>query len=198
MKYPEVLQKLIESFMQLPGVGPKTAERYAFFVIQKMTEEQVKDFSTNLIEVSSKIKKCKICGNLTDDEVCNICKDETRESVIMVVESSKEINVFEKTNGFKGKYHVLNGLISPINGTTPDKININSLFDRIANENISKIIISTSANIPGEMTAMYIKSNLIDRPVEVYRIGYGLPAGGDIEYADEVTLMRALEGIKKI
>ena len=86
--------------MQLPGVGPKTAERYAFFVIQKMTEEQVKDFSTNLIEVSSKIKKCKICGNLTDDEVCNICKDETRESVIMVVESSKEINVFEKTNGF--------------------------------------------------------------------------------------------------
>ena len=198
MKYPEVLQKLIESFMQLPGVGPKTAERYAFFVIQKMTEEQVKDFSANLIEVSSKIKKCKICGNLTDDEVCNICKDETRESVIMVVESSKEINVFEKTNGFKGKYHVLNGLISPINGTTPDKININSLFDRIANENISKVIISTSANIPGEMTAMYIKSNLIDRPVEVYRIGYGLPAGGDIEYADEVTLMRALEGIKKI
>ena len=198
MKYPEVLQKLIESFMQLPGVGPKTAERYAFFVIQKMTEEQVKDFSTNLIEVSSKIKKCKICGNLTDDEVCNICKDETRESVIMVVESSKEINVFEKTNGFKGKYHVLNGLISPINGTTPDKININSLFDRIANENISKVIISTSANIPGEMTAMYIKSNLIDKPVEVYRIGYGLPAGGDIEYADEVTLMRALEGIKKI
>ena len=198
MKYPEVLQKLIESFMQLPGVGPKTAERYAFFVIQKMTEEQVKDFSTNLIEVSSKIKKCKICGNLTDDEVCNICKDETRESVIMVVESSKEINVFEKTNGFKGKYHVLNGLISPINGTTPDKININSLFDRIANENISKVIISTSANIPGEMTAMYIKSNLIDRPVDVYRIGYGLPAGGDIEYADEVTLMRALEGIKKI
>ena len=198
MKYPEVLQKLIESFMQLPGVGPKTAERYAFFVIQKMTEEQVKDFSTNLIEVSSKIKKCKICGNLTDDEVCNICKDETRESVIMVVESSKEINVFEKTNGFKGKYHVLNGLISPINGTTPDKININTLFDRIANENISKVIISTSANIPGEMTAMYIKSNLIDKPVEVYRIGYGLPAGGDIEYADEVTLMRALEGIKKI
>lgn len=198
MKYPEVLQKLIESFMQLPGVGPKTAERYAFFVIQKMTEEQVKDFSANLIEVSSKIKKCKICGNLTDDEVCNICKDETRESVIMVVESSKEINVFEKTNGFKGKYHVLNGLISPINGTTPDKININSLFDRIANENISKVIISTSANIPGEMTAMYIKSNLIDKPVEVYRIGYGLPAGGDIEYADEVTLMRALEGIKKI
>ena len=198
MKYPEVLQKLIESFMQLPGVGPKTAERYAFFVIQKMTEEQVKDFSTNLIEVSSKIKKCKICGNLTDDEVCNICKDETRESVIMVVESSKEINVFEKTNGFKGKYHVLNGLISPINGTTPDKININSLFDRIANENISKVIISTSANIPGEMTAMYIKSNLINNPVEVYRIGYGLPAGGDIEYADEVTLMRALEGKKEM
>ena len=198
MKYPKVLQDLIESFMLLPGVGPKTAERYAFFVIQKMKEEDVKGFSTSLMEAASKIKKCKICGNLTDEEVCNVCKDEARESVIMVVESSKEINVFEKTNGFKGKYHVLNGLISPINGTTPDKININSLFDRIEKENISKVIIATSANIPGEMTAMYIKSNLVDKPVEVYRIGYGLPAGGVIEYADEVTLMRALEGIKKI
>lgn len=198
MKYPKVLQDLIESFMLLPGVGPKTAERYAFFVIQKMKEEDVKGFSASLMEAASKIKKCKICGNLTDEEVCDVCKDEARESVIMVVESSKEINVFEKTNGFKGKYHVLNGLISPINGTTPDKININSLFDRIEKENISKVIIATSANIPGEMTAMYIKSNLVDKPVEVYRIGYGLPAGGDIEYADEVTLMRALEGIKKI
>lgn len=198
MKYPKVLQDLIESFMLLPGVGPKTAERYAFFVIQKMNEEDVKGFSASLMEATSKIKKCKICGNLTDEEVCSVCKDETRESVIMVVESSKEINVFEKTNGFKGKYHVLNGLISPINGTTPDKINIDTLFSRIEKENISKVIIATSANIPGEMTAMYIKSNLSDKPVEVYRIGYGLPAGGDIEYADEVTLMRALEGIKKI
>lgn len=198
MKYPKALQDLIESYMQLPGVGPKTAERYAFYTILKMNEEQVKSFSTSLVEASSKIKKCKVCGNLTEEDECNICKDETRESVIMVVESSKEINVFEKTNGFKGKYHVLNGLISPMNGTTPDNINVNSLFSRIDNEKISKVILATSANIPGEMTAMYIKNNLVDKNVEVYRIGYGLPAGGDIEYADEVTLMRALEGIKKI
>ncbi len=198
MKYPKALQDLIESYMQLPGVGPKTAERYAFYTILKMNEEQVKSFSNSLVEASSKIKKCKVCGNLTEGDKCNICKDETRESVIMVVESSKEINVFEKTNGFKGKYHVLNGLISPMNGTAPDNINVNSLFSRIDNEKISKVIIATSANIPGEMTAMYIKNNLTDKNVEVYRIGYGLPAGGDIEYADEVTLMRALEGIKKI
>jgi len=198
MKYPKALQDLIESYMQLPGVGPKTAERYAFYTILKMNEEQVKSFSTSLVEASSKIKKCKVCGNLTEEDECNICKDETRESVIMVVESSKEINVFEKTNGFKGKYHVLNGLISPMNGTTPDNINVNSLFSRIDNEKISKVILATSANIPGEMTAMYIKNNLVDKNVEVYRIGYGLPAGGDIEYADEVTLTRALEGIKKI
>lgn len=202
MKYTKALQDLIDSYMMLPGVGPKTAERYAFHTILKMNEEQVKKFSDDLIKARSLIRKCEVCGNLTEGEKCNICLDETRNSSIMVVESSKEINAFEKTNGFKGKYHVLNGLISPLNGVTPDNINVKSLFKRIEIENVNKIIIATSANIPGEMTAMYINNyindHFKDKQIEIYRIGYGLPAGVDIEYADEITLMRALEGIKKL
>lgn len=196
MKYPQALQELIDSYKLLPGVGPKTAERYAFYTILKMSYEDVKGFSEHLTKAFNNIKKCSVCGNLTENDVCEICSDE-REPVIMVVESSKEVNVFEKTNEYKGKYHILNGLISPLNGIGPEDINVDSLFKRIETENIKKIIISTSANISGEMTAMYIKSALQDKDVEVFRIGYGLPAGGDIEYADEVTLIRALEGIKK-
>ena len=154
MKYPKSLQELISSFMLLPGVGPKTAERFAFHAILKMSEEDVKMLSDRLIAAQNAIKKCEVCGNLTDDTLCEVCKDNTREQTIMVVESSKEINAFEKTNGFKGKYHVLNGLISPLNGVTPDNINVKSLFKRIEIENVNKIIIATSANIPGEMTLL--------------------------------------------
>ncbi|MCI6013732.1 MAG: recombination mediator RecR [Coprobacillus sp.] len=198
MKYPKSLQDLIESFKLLPGVGPKTAERFAFYTVLKMNKEDVTNFSNNLQAAYKSIKKCKVCGNLTENEICDVCLDQARVPTIMVVESSKEVNVFEKTNEYKGRYHVLNGLISPMNGIGPEDINIKSLFDRIENEKINKVIIATSANIPGEMTAMYIKSSLEGKNVETYRIGYGLPAGGDIEYADEITLIRALEGIKKI
>ena len=198
MKYPKSMQELIESFMLLPGIGPKTAERLAYHTIQKLTDDQVEKFSKSLLLSHSTIKKCEKCGNLTDQEICEICKDEDRENTILVVETSKEVNVFEKTKQYNGKYHVLNGLISPINGVGPDSININKLFDRILNEKIKKVIIATSATIAGEMTAMFIKNTLTDKDVDVYRIGYGLPAGGDIEYADEVTLMKSLEGIKKI
>ena len=204
MKYPKSLQELISSFMLLPGVGPKTAERFAFHTILKMSEEEVKLFSERLIAAQKAIKKCEICGNLTDDTICDVCKDDTREKTIMVVESSKEVNVFEKTGEYKGKYHVLNGLISPINGVGPEKVNIVDLFDRIKKEKITKVIIATSANIPGEMTAMYIKNILGDqtkeeyKTVDVFRIGYGLPAGGDIEYADEITLIKALEGRREM
>lgn len=198
MKYPESLQELIDSFMLLPGIGPKTAERLAYHVLLKLNEDQVKKFSDSIKKAYLNVKKCPICGNLTDKDICDICKDETRESTIMVVESSKDINAFEKTKQYSGKYHVLNGLISPINGMGPQDININNLFDRIENEKITKIIIATSATIAGEMTAMYIKNILEEKNVEVYRIGYGLPAGGDIEYADDVTLLKSLEGMKKL
>ena len=197
MKYPASMQELIESFMLLPGIGPKTAERLAYHTILKLSDEQIEKFSKSLLLSHSTIKKCSRCGNITDKDECEICKDEYREKTILIVETSKEVNAFEKTKQFNGKYHVLNGLISPINGIGPEELNLNKLFERITNENIKKIIIATSATIAGEMTAMYIKNILLEKEIEIYRIGYGLPAGGDIEYADEVTLMKSLEGIKK-
>lgn len=197
MKYPASMQELIESFMLLPGIGPKTAERLAYHTILKLSDEQVEKFSKSLLLAHSSIKKCSICGNITDQEQCEICKDDYRENTILVVETSKDVNAFEKTKQYQGKYHVLNGLISPVSGIGPEQLSLNKLFERIEKENIQKIIIATSANIAGEMTAMYIKNMLQDLNKDIYRIGYGLPAGGDIEYADEVTLMKSLEGIKK-
>ena len=198
MKYPKSLQDLIDSFSMYPGVGPKTAERMAFHTILKLKKEHVEKFSRDLINVVNNIKKCSVCGALTENDVCEICCDENRNKVIMIVESSKEVNVFEKTNQYNGKYHVLNGLVSPLNGIGPEDINLNSLFERIKKEDIKEVIIATSASIDGEMTSLYIKNMLEDKGVLVYRIGYGLPAGADIEYADEVTLIKALEGRKKI
>lgn len=197
MKYPKSLQDLIDSFMLYPGIGPKTAERLAFHTLLKLNNDQVKTFSESLMKARLLIKKCFICGYLCEDELCEICKDGAKENVLMIVESSREVNVFEKTNQYHGKYHVLNGLISPMNGVGVENINLGNLSSRIEKEKIEKVIISTSATIPGEMTAMYIRNILSELNVEVFRIGYGLPAGGDIEYADEITLLKALEGIKK-
>ena len=198
MRYPDSLQDLIDSFMLLPGIGPKTAERLAYYVLLNLNKDQATKFSENILKAYATIKKCPICGNLTDKNICEICEDESRDRTIMVVESSKDIKAFEKTKQYNGRYHVLNGLISPMNGVSPDDINLSSLFERIKKEDISKVIIATSATISGEMTAMYIKNVLVEKNIDVYRIGYGLPAGGDIEYADDVTLLKSLEGIKKI
>lgn len=198
MKYPEALQRLIESFQMLPSIGPKTAERLAFFAFSKLTNEQLITFSRNLLTLKSDIHYCKNCGVLADKEICEICSDPTRDNKIIVVEGSKDVIVFEKTNQFNGKYHVLNGLISPMKGVSPDDINFKSLFTRIQEEQITEIVIATSATIEGEMTALYIKNSLEKLDVEVSRIGYGLPAGGDIEYADEITLIKALEGRRKM
>jgi len=198
MKYPEALQKLIESFQMFPSIGPKTAERLAFFAFAKLSNEELISFSRNLLTLKSDIHYCKNCGVLADGDLCEICIDNTRESKIMVVEGSKDVIVFEKTNQYKGRYHVLNGLISPMKGVSVDDINFLSLFSRIKTENIVEVVIATSATIEGEMTALYIKNSLEKQSVEVSRIGYGLPAGGDIEYADEITLIKALEGRRKM
>jgi recombination protein RecR len=198
MKYPEALQKLIESFQMFPSIGPKTAERLAFFAFTKLSDEELINFSRNLLILKSDIHYCKNCGVLSDGELCEVCVDPTRENKIIVVEGSKDVIALEKTNKYHGKYHVLNGLISPIKGISPDDINFQSLFNRIQAENITEIVIATSATIEGEMTALYIKNFLEKQEIEVSRIGYGLPAGGDIEYADEITLIKALEGRRKM
>lgn len=198
MKYYKSLEDLIECFQMFPGIGPKTAERLAFFTIQKMSKEKVENFSQVLIEVLKDTKECKKCGCLTDMDECEVCSDEARDKTILVVGSTKDIITIEKTHQYHGYYHALNGLISPLGGVGPEDINMEKLFDRVKKEHINEVIVATSANIEGEMTALYIKNVLEKEGIKVTRIGYGLPAGGDIEYADEITLIKALEGRKEM
>ena len=198
IKYPDNLQKLIDSFKKYPGIGPKNAERLAFFTIMNLKKEEALLFSENIINSINSIKKCSICGMITENDICDICKDCDRENKLMIVEGVKDVMSFEKTNYYKGKYHILNGVISPLNGISGEDLKIDKINERIKNENISEVIISTSSNLDGEMTAMYIKKMLEKESVNVYRIGYGLPVGADIEYADDITLMRAIEGKKEM
>jgi recombination protein RecR len=198
MKYPQALQKLIESFQLYPGIGPKTAERLAFFTFMKLKDDDVSKFAKHLLLVKQEIHYCENCGSLTENKLCDVCLDETRESRLLVVETSKDVLAFEKTQQYKGKYHVLNGLISPLKGVSFDSINASTLLSRVDQEHISEVIVATNATIEGEMTALYLKKMLASKQVLVNRIGYGLPAGGDVEYADEITLIKALEGRKEM
>ena len=198
IKYPDNLQKLIDSFKKYPGIGPKNAERLAFFTIMNLKKADALLFSENIINSINSIKKCNVCGMITENDICDICQDNDRENKLMIVEGVKDVMSFEKTNYYKGKYHILNGVISPLNGISGEDLKLDKISERIKNENISEVIISTSSNLDGEMTAMYIKKMLEKEKVNVYRIGYGLPVGADIEYADDITLMRALEGKKEM
>lgn len=198
IKYPDNLQKLIDSFKKYPGIGPKNAERLAFYTVMSMKKEDAVNFSENIVNSINSIKKCNICGMITENDICDICIDEDRENKLMIVETVRDVMAFEKTNYYKGKYHVLNGVISPLNGISAEELKLDLIVERIQKENISEVIISTSSGLDGEMTAMYIKKMLEKLDVNVYRIGYGLPVGADIEYADDITLMRALEGKKEI
>ncbi|MFA7529638.1 MAG: recombination mediator RecR [Bacilli bacterium] len=196
MKYPEALNRLIESFQMYPGIGPKTAERLAFFTFFKLKDEDIVRFSQSLLNLKTDVIYCSQCGVLTDRERCEICSDSDRRNTILVVESSRDVVAFEKTNQYDGRYHVLNGLISPLKGISPNEVNIKSLVNRVSSEVPGEVIIATAATVEGEMTAMYIKKQLENSNVKITRIGYGLPAGGDIEYADEITLVKSLEGRK--
>ena len=198
IKYPDNLQKLIDSFKKYPGIGPKNAERLAFYTIMNLKKEDAISFSENILNSINAIKKCDICGMITEDDICDICKDIDRENKLMIVEGVKDVMAFEKTNFYKGRYHVLNGVISPLNGVGAEDLKLDALVERIKKENIKEIILSTSSSLDGEMTAMYIKKLLEKEDVNVYRIGYGLPVGADIEYADDITLMRALESKKEM
>lgn len=198
MSFPRKFKELVEYFEVLPGVGPKTAERLAFFVISKKNHEASKHLALSIIDSIDLIKECPICGMITDQEQCDICIDEERENKLMIVENSKDVISFEKTKIFKGKYHVLNGLISPSNGIGPEDININKLLFRIKKDNFDEIIIATSSNIDGELTALYLNKVISNLGFKTYRIGYGLPASTEIEYVDEITLMRSLESKKEM
>lgn len=197
MNYPESLNNLINSLKKLPTIGEKSAERLAF-AIMNMDDEEANDFSKSIIDVKSKIKKCKICGNITEDEICEICNNDDRDkSIICVVEDCKNIITLEKMGSYQGKYHVLNGLISPIDGKGPDDIEINSLINKI-DDSIKEVIIAISPTLEGETTALYISKLLENKDVIVSRIAYGIPIGADMEYLDPMTLSMALTNRNKI
>ena len=193
MNEPVFLEALIHYFEKLPGVGKKTAARYAYYVIEKMPNEQVEEFSKTLTQTKKSVKKCSVCGMLTNKDVCDICSSEYRDdSQIMIVKDTKDVIAIEKTNQYNGRYHVLGGLIAPLEGIGPEELNISLLESRI-NTNLKELILSTPFTPQGEMTSLYIERLFKDKDVLISRIGYGIPAGGDIEYVDELTLKRALD-----
>ena len=193
-EYIEALQHLAEQFGRLQGVGRKTAMRMAFSVIE-LDAEAAEEFANAIIEAKQRIHECPICGNLTDKELCTVCEDESRDrSVICVVEDVKAVMSIEKVREFKGVYHVLGGVISPINGVTPDKIRFAELLARINRDGADEVIVATNPTPDGEVTAMYISKYLKPLGIKVTRLAYGIPVGSELEYADEVTLGRAIEG----
>ena len=198
MHYPEPISKLIDSFMKLPGIGPKTAVRLAFFVLD-VKEDDVLGFAKALVNAKRDLAYCSICGHITDRDPCYICDDSHRDqSVVCVVQEPKDVIAMEKMKEYQGVYHVLRGAISPMEGIGPEDINIPQLLKRLQDETVQEVILATNPNIEGEATAMYISRLLKPTGIKVTRIAHGLPVGGDLEYADEVTLSKALEGRREI
>ena len=196
--YPNSIKNIIECFKDLPGIGEKTAERLAFSLIN-FDKEKLTSFSDAICDVRDKLTYCNICGNITENEICDICADKERKtSIIFVVEKAKDISLFEKINIFNGKYHVLGGLISPLEGIGPEDINIDKLLSRIDKEEIEELILALKPSIEGETTMQYIKKVLENKNIKVTRIATGIPIGTDIEYIDSMTLEFAFEGRKDI
>lgn len=192
--YSNHISKLIQSLSSLPGVGAKTAQRLAFHILN-MPEEDVVKLSESIIDAKRNVKYCKECFTLTDDDVCPICSNPNRNhNLIMVVENTRDLAAYEKTGRFEGVYHVLHGAISPMLGIGPNDIKLKELMARVAAADVEEVIIATNSSLEGETTAMYIGKLLKPAGVKVSRIASGVPVGGDLEYIDEVTLLRALEG----
>ena len=193
MKYPTTIINLIECFKKLPGIGEKTAERLALSILD-MDDETIKIFSKSLNDSKTKIKRCERCNNLSENDLCEICKDKNRnKEVLCVVEEPKNVILFEKLNIFDGYYHVLDGLISPIDGINPEDINLSTLIDRVKNDKIKEIILALKPSIEGETTSLYISKILEDYNVKITKIAYGVPIGAEIDYVDSLTLEMALE-----
>ena len=192
--YEGVVQELIDELGRLPGVGPKSAQRIAFHLLQT-GDDLAERLAKVLIEVKERVRFCEICGNVSEQEKCNICRDERRSRTsICVVEESKDVQAIERTREFRGLYHVLGGAISPIEGIGPDQLRIKELMTRLSDPNIQEVIIATDPNLEGEATATYLSRMLASLGITVTRLASGLPVGGDLEYADEVTLGRAFSG----
>lgn len=198
MHYPEPIARLIESFSRLPGVGPRTAARLAFHVL-RMKDIDVTDFARALIDCKQKLSYCSICCNITDSDPCRICKDRSRDaSMICVIQEAKDVIAMERTKEYNGYYHVLHGAISPMEGIGPDQVKIKELLPRLSDENVQELILATNTNLEGEATAAYISRLVKPFGLKVTRIAHGVPVGGELEQADEITLSKALEGRKEM
>jgi recombination protein RecR len=196
--YEGVVQELIDELGRLPGVGPKSAQRIAFFLLQT-EDDQAQKLAQVLLEVKERVRFCEVCGNVTEEPQCNICRDARRNrTAICVVEESKDVQAIERTREFRGLYHVLGGAISPIEGIGPDQLRIKELMVRLGNTEIQEVIIATDPNLEGEATATYLTRMLSPLGITISRLASGLPVGGDLEYADEVTLGRAFEGRRTV
>jgi len=196
--YEGIVQDLIDELGRLPGVGPKSAQRIAFYLLQADPTD-VRRLAQVLIEVKEKVRFCSICGNVAEEEICRICRDPRRDPTsICVVEESKDVVAIERTREFKGRYHVLGGAISPIEGIGPDQLRIRELLTRLADGTVTEVILATDPNLEGEATATYLTRTLRPMGLRVTRLASGLPVGGDLEYADEVTLGRAFEGRRAV
>lgn len=198
MHYPEPITRLMESYMKLPGIGEKTASRLAFYTVN-MREEDVTNFAKALISVQRDLTYCSICGNMTEEDPCMICSDSSRDhSQILVVEQPKDVISMERMSEYHGLYHVLHGILSPIEGTGPEDINISDLIKRLQADEVEEVIIATNATAEGEATAMYLSRLIKPSGIKVTRLAHGLSVGSDIEYADEVTLLKAVEGRREM
>ncbi len=188
------LERLIEQFEKLPGIGKKTAQRLAFFMLN-MPQGEAEQFADAIVDARQKIHQCAVCQNLTDGEICSVCAAPTRDkTTICVVEDPRDVLAFERTREYNGLYHVLHGVISPMDGIGPEQLRVKELLARVGNGEVTEVIMATNPTVEGEATAMYISRLLKPLEVKVTRLAYGIPVGGDLEYADEVTLSRALEG----
>ncbi len=195
---PESIKRVIESFKMLPGVGEKTAERLAFSILD-FDEDQIELFSSSITEVGEKIRKCSICNSLTENDVCDICLDKTRnQNILCVVDDVKNVFIFEKMAMFNGYYHVLDGLISPMDGVNPEDIGLEKLLDRIHNANFKEVVFAFNPSIEAETTSMYIKRILSDSGLIFTRLASGVPMGANMEYIDSLTLERALNDRKEV
>jgi len=197
-QYPKPLAKLIGELSKLPGIGYKTAQRLAFHILS-LDDDEAKQLADAITVAKEEMRYCSVCGNLTDQDTCVTCQDPSRNrDVICVVESPKDVAAMERMRDFNGLYHVLHGVISPMEGVGPEDINLKSLITRLQQEDVKELIVATNPNIEGEATAMYIARLIKPAGIKVTRIAHGLPVGGDLEYADEVTLLKAMEGRREI
>lgn len=197
-QYPKPLAKLIGELARLPGIGYKTAQRLAFHILS-LEDSEAAALADAITEAKREMRYCSVCGNLTDQDPCVICADTARrDDVICVVESPKDVAAMERIREFNGRYHVLHGVISPMEGVGPEDINLKSLITRLQSSNVKELIIATNPNIEGEATAMYIARLIKPAGIKVTRIAHGIPVGGDLEYADEVTLLKAMEGRREL